>query len=110
MMGAQSVLDQLRNLGLTISIEDDRLAVKPASWLTPELSQAIREHKPDLMRLLDADREGPPYPDGLSRVKCFYCENCEITGTKATCRVSRESVSGIALLISCSDFTLTTVH
>ncbi len=56
------------------------------------------------------DREGPPYPDGLARVKCFYCENCEITGTKATCRVSRESRAGTALLITCSDFTMTTVH
>jgi hypothetical protein len=51
-------------------------------------------------------RAGPPYPDGLGRVKCFYCIHCEITGTKAVCRVSGEPVTGIALLIECFDFTM----
>lgn len=110
MMGAQSILDQLRDIGIAVSIEDERIAVKPASWLTPELRHAIREHKADLMRLVDAEREGPPYPDGLGRVKCFYCENCEIAATKAICRVSGESMAGIALLVTCSGFTMTTVH
>ena len=109
-MSAQVILERLHDLGVTVAIEGDRLAVQPKERLTPELRQAIREHKPDLMRLLDADREGPPYPDGLGRVKCFYCGNCEITGTKAICRVSGESMAGIALLVTCSGFTMTTVH
>src|SRR5208283_385818 len=106
-MRAYVILERLHNLGVTVAIEGDRLAVQPKERLTPELRQAIREHKPDLMRFLDADREGPPYPDGLGRVKCFYCRHCEITGTNAKCRVSGESRTGIALLITCSDYTMT---
>ena len=55
-------------------------------------------------------REGPPYPDSLGRVKCFYCEHCKIIGAKATCRTSGESKTGIALLIECRGFAMKTVH
>jgi hypothetical protein len=142
-MSAEQVLHQLRSLGVAVSLEADRLAVRPPDRITPELREAIREHKADIMRLLtDATREGqpypsfefllsstppkgtksedrpdrpdyregPPYPDGLGRVKCFYCSKLQITGTKAVCRVSRECRTGIALLITCESFVMQTVH
>jgi hypothetical protein len=113
-MKALDLIDEVRHKGGTLFLAGDELKYRgPRDAMTDKLRAMLRRYKPDLVRLLTetaTHREGPPYPDGLSRVKCFYCENCEITGTKATCRVSRKSVSGIALLISCSDFTLTTVH
>ena len=113
-MSIESILYQLRNLGLTVSLEGDRLAVRPPARLTPALRQAIREHKPDLERLLsetsDANHNGPPYPDGLGRVKCEHCTHREITRHHATCRVSGQRMFGIALLITCSDFNMETFH
>jgi hypothetical protein len=113
-MSAQMILNRLHTLGVSVTLRGDRLAVRPSGRLTPELRQAIQEHKPDLMLLLAGVtapyREGPPYPDSLGRVKCFYCERCEISGTRALCGVSKKSVSGIALLITCSEFTMTTMH
>lgn len=115
-MSAQSILEQIGNLGLSVSIEEDRLAVRPKERLTPELRQAIREHKAEILRLLQAEtttsyREGPPYPDDLGRVKCEYCEHCEMVemrpGIKAACTVSRKPMWGIALLRECEHFKMT---
>jgi hypothetical protein len=55
-------------------------------------------------------REGPPYPDGLGLVKCFYCEHCEITEHKVICLVTRKPMTGIALLRECEHFVTKTVH
>ncbi|MGO9017764.1 MAG: hypothetical protein ACLQVJ_05355 [Syntrophobacteraceae bacterium] len=51
-MSAQSILDQLRDIGVAVSIEGGLIAVKPASGLTPELWQAIPGHKAELLTLL----------------------------------------------------------
>jgi hypothetical protein len=55
-------------------------------------------------------REGPPYPDGLGRVKCVYCRQCEITEAKAVCRIAKEPMSGIALLWECERFIMQTLQ
>ena len=104
------VLYRLHSSGFTVWVEGGRLLCAPASKLTPELRQAIQEHKPDLMRLLSETtntfREGPPYPDGRGLVKCFYCEQL----TKGVCQISSELMSGIALLRDCEYFVMQSVH
>ena len=39
--------------GLTVSIRGDRLAVKPDSALTRDLTDMLRTHKPELLQLLN---------------------------------------------------------
>jgi hypothetical protein len=109
-------LTDLKKSGANVTVRDGKLRCEaPKGVLTDELKQRLANRKDEIIRLLQAEttasyREGPPYPDGLGRVKCFYCEHCEVTGYKATCRASKESRLGIALLITCPDFIMRTVH
>jgi hypothetical protein len=48
------------------------------------------------------DRESPPYPDSRGRVKCFYCS---WHVDQRWCPVRKETIYGISLLRSCSEFT-----
>jgi hypothetical protein len=62
-MSARPILDRLYSLGLIVTFDGDRLLVRPKENITPELRQAIREHKADIMRLLtDPSGGGPVYP------------------------------------------------
>ncbi len=51
-MGAEALLDTLRSLGFTLRARDGGVGVRPASRLTPELREAIRKHKPELLQSL----------------------------------------------------------
>jgi hypothetical protein len=51
-MDARQVLEEARLAGLKISVEDGNLAVTPSSLLTESLREAIREHKPALVKAL----------------------------------------------------------
>ena len=44
-------------LTLTVSRTEDILKVYPAERLTPDLAEAIKEHKADLIRILREDEE-----------------------------------------------------
>lgn len=67
-----SVLDTLRASGLTVTADGDRLIVTPASAITPELRQIIRDNKPVILDALADDRR-----------HCRQCQN--LNGTR--CRV-----------------------
>lgn len=114
-MNALEILADLRRAGATVTIAGDKLRLEaPQGVLTNELKQRLATQKSEIIRLLTETtasyREGPPYPDGLGRVKCFYCSKLEITGTKATCQVCGKSMSGIALLLDCENFATQMVH
>ncbi|MGO9530564.1 MAG: hypothetical protein ACLP3B_05220 [Syntrophobacteraceae bacterium] len=110
------LIDGLRASGVHLAAEGDRLRYRaPKGVLTDEIKQALVNHKPGIIRLLQAGtttsyREGPPYPDDRGLVKCLYCVRLNLVGHKAICRISGESKMGIALLIECFDFAMTTVH
>ena len=48
---ARSVFLLLHVEGLSLAVEGDRLAVRPASALTDDLRELIRSHRDDLIRL-----------------------------------------------------------
>ncbi len=104
------LVNELRGNGVHLAVDGDKLQYRaPKGVLTDELKQRLANQKAEIIRLLQSEiyREGPPYPDGLGRVKCVYCERLD---SQYTCKVSKQRMSGIALLITCSDFTMTTVH
>lgn len=48
-------------------------------------------------------REGPPYPDGKGRVKCFYC--IHLSPAESRCEANRVIIrDGISLLRQCTQF------
>lgn len=51
-MMAPDFLTQIRASGLSVKLDGDRLQVWPGSRLTPELSETIRTHKPDIVEAL----------------------------------------------------------
>ena len=63
-MTAHPLLDELQRAGLRIGVRDGRLAIRPANRLTPALRERILRHKPDLLRVLQDQREGTTPPDG----------------------------------------------
>ena len=54
------LLDNLQSAGFTLAVRDGKLIVAPASRLTPELTEAIREHKAGLLALVLMDRPLSP--------------------------------------------------
>ena len=54
-MTPQALLDTLAARGVRLLLDGDGLVVKPASKLTDADRQAIRNHKPELLRLLLLD-------------------------------------------------------
>ena len=54
------LLDNLQSAGFTLTVRDGKLIVAPASKLTPELTDAIREHKAGLLSLVLMDRPLSP--------------------------------------------------
>lgn len=71
-MGA-AILDTLRAAGLTVIADGDRLVVTPASAITPELRQIIRDNKPVILDALADDRR-----------HCSTCQNLSGTRCRAT--------------------------
>jgi hypothetical protein len=116
MSNLRELVNELRASGVHLAVDGDKLRYRaPKGVLTEELKQRLAIQKAEIIRLLQAEsagtyREKPPYPDNLGRVKCFYCSKLEITGAKAVCRVSRDTVTGIALLTTCESFVMTTAH
>lgn len=106
------LLEDLRRSGADITIKDGKLRCEaPKGVLTEELKAELKFHKDELILLLKGKmdiaestqfREGPPYPDGLGRVKCFYCLRLE----GRICQMSGKSMSGIALLRECEHFVI----
>lgn len=58
MMDAVQLLDRLSSLGVAVSVNGDKLRLTPGSKVPPDLVEAVREHKPQIMRLLQ-QHDGP---------------------------------------------------
>src|SRR5262245_31422117 len=51
-MTSCDLLVETAQRGLTVTVRDDRLAVKPNRLLTPDFAEILRRHKPELLALL----------------------------------------------------------
>ena len=69
-MTTSPILDRLFRLGLTVTVKNDRLIVGPKDRLTDELRRAIRENKPDIIRLLSVKTGTTKGPH-----RCIDCEH-----------------------------------
>jgi hypothetical protein len=54
MSDVQAILTRAQRLGLCLQVEGERIAIAPAWLCPPELLATIREHKPEVMSLLEA--------------------------------------------------------
>ena len=57
-MTVPEIISNCRRLGVSLRPAGDRLAVRPVDRATPDLLEAIRAHKRDLLDLLEAERHG----------------------------------------------------
>jgi hypothetical protein len=96
-MKATSILQIMRDRGVSIQIHGDRIVCRPGH-LVSDLAETIREHKAAI--LAELRREGPPYPDGAGRVNCVYC----IALADGVCRATKHFMYGISLLRSCGAY------
>ncbi len=99
-----TVLQQLKAEGLQIFLAGENLKCGPKHLLTDENRTLILEHKAAIMQELK--REGPPYPDGLGRVKCFYCTRL----VDGVCKSTKARMDGLSLLRECQNFSMNTIH
>ena len=61
-MQAQELLENLMERGITVRPDGNLLRVRPKSRLTPELIGELREHKPELLRLVSDRRSWKVLP------------------------------------------------
>jgi hypothetical protein len=54
MCDVRAILTRAQSLGLRLQVEGERIAIAPARLCPPELLATIREHKPEVMSLLEA--------------------------------------------------------
>ena len=62
-MDANAVLNRLSELGVTARAEGGMVLIQPASKVPPELKDAVRENKAEILALLDGpvgDGQAPP--------------------------------------------------
>jgi hypothetical protein len=103
------IIDMLKAWGLTVSFEGGDIKVGPKHLMSDNLRAFIRENKFAILEELylkdphcsEFQREGPPYPDGRGRVKCFYCAHLV---RQEMCEVTKKRMSGISLLRECGSF------
>jgi hypothetical protein len=64
-MTAAAFLDNLKARGAVLTVNGDRIRIRaPAQVVTPEVREALVQHKPDLLRLLTGPsptRKCPPF-------------------------------------------------
>ncbi|SCC93433.1 conserved hypothetical protein [Thiomonas sp. X19] len=69
-MNPSALLADLRVSGFTIQPDGDTLIVSPASRLTDDLREAIRQTKPDLMALLWAENLREHFEERAAILEC----------------------------------------
>lgn len=57
-MNAESILAEFGRHGVRLRVEGDRLIARPLSAVTPELREAVRQHKAALLDLLRIPSDG----------------------------------------------------
>ncbi len=58
MCDPEAIVSRARNLGLTLCVEGERIAIAPARLCPPDLLAKFREHKPAVMALLEGESAG----------------------------------------------------
>ncbi|MFN8626032.1 MAG: hypothetical protein U0587_08640 [Candidatus Binatia bacterium] len=70
-MTAETLLDSLRQLGATVTVQGDKLRIEaPAGTVTPELRRTLADHKPELLALLSRTMPTPP-TDRMTLADCL---------------------------------------
>ena len=66
-MTPAALLDELTRRGVTITPNGDKLRLRPAAALPPDLVEQVRAHKPEILTLLRQSRSSPadPWPSSL---------------------------------------------
>lgn len=72
MSKANDLLDRCRQCGLTLAIEGDRIAIRPANRVRPELLEEIRQAKPLLMKHLSHLPDIPIFSEYDARLICDH--------------------------------------
>ena len=66
MSPAQTLLDEMSQRGVTIRVDGETLRLKPREALDDDLLSRIKEHKPEIIRVLAAI---PPMPEGVRLIR-----------------------------------------
>lgn len=82
-MNMPALLDTLKTNGITVTVNGDWLRLVPGSRMTPELAQALREHKAEVLEYLRPGKEttspfDSPFPigyGGLPKAQVELAEN-----------------------------------
>ena len=81
-MSARDLLDRLASAEFSITADAGRLVIGPASRLTVDQVQGIRDHKPELLALLadcrvqvDSPLDGRSAVDQIPTRTCAGCQN-----------------------------------
>jgi hypothetical protein len=83
-MTVQTLLDELAARGVTVRVVGPNLRLAPKAAVTPEITETVRAHKPELLALL---RPSPPERSALVAVVGDLAE--AISTHLAACRVCR---------------------
>jgi hypothetical protein len=107
-MTALDFLQVVRDRGVSLRVDGDRLMCKPAH-LVKDLVDVLREHKQIIMWELEYEQitKSARYPNDKGLVKCFYCSHLQ-AGDR--CKLSKARVDGISLLVECEHSAMRTVH
>lgn len=79
-MGARDLLDQLARIGVTVTLDGDRLVARPASGLDIDMLAALRACKPEVLALL-----AEPAPADRPAVVTQRCTDCNHLAPAKTC-------------------------
>lgn len=114
-MSTELILQRLYDLGLTITVVGDRLTVRPKDILTDEIRQTIRDHKPNLIRLLLLSQsDHPDLHKHEGDVTCLYCRHCGYVDyvnfgrhdQTCVCTLSGKPLVGIPAPRKCAGFSM----
>lgn len=90
-MTATALLAHLSARGVRVRVEGECLRLAPRDALTPELLAEVREHKPQLLALLDPERVGDRLRAAFAawREHVSECPACEGTDPRHRCDEGR---------------------
>jgi len=97
MSDVQTILTRAQRLGLHLEVEGERIAIAPARLCPPELLATIREHKPEVMSLLEAQTyylppDCAPWLHVAKQVLAGEFQGCD-SSTSESLRIGLRSVT-----------------
>lgn len=76
MMDILALIAELQQQGFQLTPRGDKLAVSPASQLTPELTEVLKAYKPEILRFLRSGLLGKTEPVVLHQQDPDPCPSC----------------------------------